>query len=152
MVADLSFDVPLTQTSGFSDRRTAKLRLPLAAIFGEKRQQLTHALEVDGVSDIAADPRGSDQPGAIQLFQMERRARWCGTDSLGNLAGGQTRRALPHEKAENGQALIVGQCGKASDGIFGVHSNILQKLLKYASVIKGDGNGDMRASAFRRGS
>jgi len=90
--------------------------MALATVLGEEVQELPHAFEVDGIADVAAHARGMNQSRAVQLFQVEGRAGGRRAHGLCNLCGGQTIGTFPHQKPENGEALIMGQCGEAGDG------------------------------------
>jgi len=56
---------------GGSESFPAQLRPALAAVFSQKREKVAHAVDLDGVNDVAALPGGDEQAGAVKLFEME---------------------------------------------------------------------------------
>src|SRR4029079_9422260 len=88
---------------------------------------------MDGVAHETPIARGMNEPSAIQFLQMKRSGRRARLDGLGDLVSRQTVWPLPHEQAENAQALRMRQGRERRYGFDLFHATTKQRFLNFAS-------------------
>ena len=77
-----------TANFGRGDKGSAtELRSALAAFLRQVGQEPAHALDVDGLADVTAMAAGAQQPGTLQLFEVERGIGGTYADLVGDFAG-----------------------------------------------------------------
>ena len=86
-----------------------------AAIFGKVGDELVHRGEVGAVDQRAALPLRLDQPGALQLGEMERQAAVGQVERLSDAARGHALPAGLDEQPEQSEAMLLRQSGKTGD-------------------------------------
>lgn len=95
-----------------SGNQRAQLRMPIAAVTDQKRDDRAHTVDVASVNDRAAIARTAQQACPDQDGEMRRQCVVGCTDRLGNNTGRYTERFVFDQEPEYSEPGGLRECGK----------------------------------------